>query len=102
MAGSVEHLSVLEGDAAVPAQFFKFPQIPSVRGAPAGAVREKHVGAFGFRQSNSLKMRPDIVNRIAYVPGQDPAQLIEPCFPFFRLGADQGMHGEHIHLIIVA
>ena len=81
-------LELLKGFAVVP--------------APLCAVRKEHVGALRLSQSDSLKVRADIFCRIVHVAGQDRAEFIDPLHSFCRVGSQQGVHGEYVHLIVMA
>ena len=101
MAGSVEHLSVLQGNSPAPAEVFQFPERFAAGFAPPGAVGEQHISPLGFCQRDAFKVPADIFHRIADIAGENLPELIQPGLTLLGISPDQGMHGEHIHLIIV-
>ena len=98
----VEHFPVLKGDARLPAEMFQFLQGLFVCPAPARTVGEEHIGPLRFGQGDTLEAAADIIHRIAGISRKDPAQFFQPCLPLRGIGSDQGVHGQHIHIIIVA
>ena len=99
---AVEHGAVLEGDADVPAELFELGQGPAVGPAPVFAVGEEHVGALGLEKGYAVEIFTDVSGGKADVAGQDLAELVDPPGAFGAVGTDEGVHGEDVHLVVVA
>ena len=93
---------MLPGHACIPAGF------DHVVDGAAGlltivlAVQEHHIGALGTHGCDAGEVFTDKVMRIEDIFREYPAEFIGPGMTFVRVGADEGMHGEHVHVIVMA
>ena len=71
------------------------------RFAPLLAVEQQHVGAFRFGQLTPWNAWWMIVGVID-VAGEHRLQFVEPLMAFGPVGADQRVHGKHVHVVVVA
>ena len=71
-------------------------------GAPVGAVHKEHVGALGLRYRYARKVLGDVAAGIVHVACQHLAQLVRPLVALGLVGSDEGVHGEHVHGVVVA
>ena len=69
---------------------------------PLATVNEKHVGAFRAADRNTIEVFLYIIAGIINISGNDFAELIQPLISFRLIGADQRMHGKHVHAVVVA
>ena len=101
-AGAVEHPAVLDGDAHRPGGLFHVVDGLAVGRAPLGAVHKQHIGAFGPGRLDPFKMLPDVIAGIVDVARKHLAQLVHPDLPFGPVGAGQGVHGQDVHVVVMA
>ena len=66
------------------------------------SVQKQHIGALGYRGADPRKVFPDKRNSVIDIFLQNLAELIQPLRPFRAVCSDQGMHGKHIHGIVVS
>ena len=97
----MERPAVLPDHSHLQPRGHKLLQGFSVGPAPFAAVQEEHVSAFRFRQLHSLKMFPDIAAGIAHIFRQHLAEFIHPFISLRLVGADEGMHAQHVHMIVL-
>jgi len=72
-----------------------------VLGAPFGTVEEQHVGTLGPRHLDTREPLLDEVDGIVDVAFEDLAQLIDPLVALRSVCADQRVHGQHVHAVVV-
>ncbi len=102
MTGAVEHPAVLYRHAHIPAGFFHLVDGLAVGLAPFGAVHKQHVGALGLGYLHTLEVVPDVVAGEVDVAAEHFAELVHPLVALGLVGAHKGVHGQHIHGIVVA
>ena len=69
--------------------------------APFGAIQKQHVGALRPADLNAFKMRADVLAGIVHIAGDHLPQLVHPCIALRLVGADQGMHRQYIHIVVM-
>ena len=97
----MERRALLPCHSDIPASFDQFIDRDSFFPAKLLTVKEHHVRALRFRDGNPLKMFGNEVVSIINIFRKDAAKLIDPFIPFRLIGADQGMHGKHVHVVIM-
>ena len=97
----MEHPAILPGHAHIPACVEHLLDGAAMGGAPMGAVQEEHVGAFGFSHLYPVKMLCDEITGKVDVAAEGFAQFIYPLVAFGPVGADKGVHGENVHIVIM-
>ena len=70
--------------------------------APAGAVDEKHIGALGLAEADTVEVGPDIVAGVFDIGFQHLPQLLQPGVALVLVSAYQGVHRQHILAVVVA
>ena len=102
VAGAMELAAVLNGNTHIVAGGQYIIDGLAVAFAPAGAVQEQHVGALGTADSDTLKMLCNVFAGVVHVAGDDGPQLVHPFVALVLIAADEGIHAQHIHGIVVA
>ena len=102
MAGAGGHGAVLYHHAHIPAGLFQLLDGLAMGPAPLGAVHKEHVGGFGAEGLHALKVGLDIVAGVVDVAGKDVQQLIHPLLALGLVGPDEGVHGQHVHAVVMA
>ena len=69
--------------------------------APAGAVQEEHVGTLGPGYFDALEVFLDEGNGVVHVSCDDLPQLVHPLMAFRLVSANQRIHTEYIHGIVM-
>ena len=98
---AMERAAVLDGDADVPKGLQELVEGPVVGGTPVCAVSEEHIGALGFGNADAVEMVGDVLAGEVDVFAEDLAQFIDPLVASGLVSADEGVHGEDVHLIVV-
>ena len=80
---------------------FQLVQCFSMGLAPFGAVQEEHVGSFRPCQFYTMEMAGDIVIGIIHVVCKNLTELIHPFISFRLISADQGVHTQYIHTVVM-
>ena len=101
VAGPVEGAAILPGHAHVPSGLLQLVDGGVVGGAPVGAVQKQHVGALGLGNFHPGEVLGDKAAGEIYVAGDGLPQLVHPVGPFLGVGANQGVHGQHVHGVVV-
>src|SRR5699024_3153785 len=102
MAVSMERSAVLPDHAHFYPGTLKRFNIFSMFPAPLRTVQKKHIGTLRHGGFHTRKMLLNESYRIFQIIIQNLAEFIQP-FPALRaVGRDQGMHGKHVHGVIVS
>ena len=101
MAGAVERPAVLPSHAHIPAGLDDL--IQGLAGAPAVVrqIQEEHVGALGHGHVHAVVVLPDVVTGVFAVALQHLKKFGDPLSALVGIGPDQGVHGQHVHLVVV-
>ena len=97
----MEHAAILPKDAILDPSIQKIIKRFFVGAAPALAVDPEHVSALRPGDRHAVEAVLYIIHREIHIAGQDLAQLLEPVAALVAVGADQGVHGQKIHIIVV-
>lgn len=98
---AVEGAAVLPDDADFDAGGFEGIDGGMVAFAPVAAVDKEHIGALWLGDADAVKVGTDVVHGIVNVVAQHLAQLVHPDVPFFAISADESVHGENVHVVVV-
>ena len=98
---AVERPSVLPCDTDIPSGLQQFVHRLSMCLAPRFTVKEEHVGTLWAADMDPLSMLSEKAACIINIFSEHVAQLIHSLHSGIFVSADQGVHGEHICLIVV-
>ena len=71
-------------------------------GAPLFAVQIEHIGSFRLRKLHPFEILADIIVCVVHISRQNLAQLIQPFLALWTVCADERVHGQHVHAVVVA
>ena len=101
VARAEEGSPVLPRHADVPAGLDKLVQGLAVAAAPVVAVEEEHIGALRLGNAHAVKALGYVPAGEVNVAGQHLPQLGEPLVTLRLVRAYQGVHAQHVHVVVV-
>ena len=91
-----------QSNTYIPAGFLHLVNGDAMICAPLSAIQKQHISAFRFGDLHAGEVLRDKITGVIHIAGNGLTQFVYPLIAFRSVRADQRMHGQHIHGIVMA